>query len=78
MAEHGESLEKGKGKHGGWLEKMKKMLGIAGLGTLGANYMLAAAACVVFPPYILAGATAAGAYYLYDKDAQKKGDKGHH
>jgi hypothetical protein len=77
MAGHGESLDKKKGKHGGWMERMKKWVGIAGLGTLLANYTLAAAACVTFAPYVVAAATAGSAYYLYDKgDTKKKG--GHH
>src|ERR1700722_8707278 len=75
---HGESLEKEKGKHGSWMEKMKTGLGLAGLGTLGANYLLAAAACVTFPPYILAGATLASAYYFYDSKAAKGKSRGRH
>ena len=71
-----ESLEKGKSKHKSWMERMKSLLGVASFGTLGANYLLAGFACVTFPPYILAGATA-GAYMYLMQDSGKKG-KEHH
>jgi hypothetical protein len=69
---HHESSEKGK-KHGSWLEKMKKGVGWLGLGTLGANYMLAMSAGVVFPPYILAAATGAAFYHVLGGAPAKKG-----
>jgi len=73
MAGHGESLEKGKGKHGSWMEKMKKTLGVLGIGTLVTNYLLAMTAGVVFPPYILAAATGGALYGVLGGAPAKKG-----
>ncbi|HEV3245100.1 MAG TPA: hypothetical protein VG102_01980 [Candidatus Paceibacterota bacterium] len=61
-----ESLEKGKSKHGSWVEKMKSTLRVAGLGTLAANYLLFMTACAMFPPGLLVTATMAAAYGLSD------------
>jgi hypothetical protein len=80
MAGHGESLEKRGGKHGSWMEGKKKMLTGTGLATMGANYLLGAMACVAFPPYILAAATGASVYGLWDPAKPKKGkaSRAHH